>query len=166
MKQSNFVRAAQPSMYVTFLKRFAHLLENVWGSTDCNELNELSAFVSMRLGCSGLGIRSALCFEACLSQSTDPNICSIVATSVSLASTCTALCWVPIHKPHTNISTCLEPNSSQYMKSFHHNFQPIGKNSLRTYFWRLKIAFLCVCARMCEVSKNRNEKGRSEGICR
>lgn len=92
------------------------------GSTDCNELNELSAFVSVRLGCSGPGVRSALCTEASLGQTTDPNVCSIMATSVSLASTCMALCWVPIHKPHTNISTCFEPNSSQYMKSFHHSF--------------------------------------------
>lgn len=120
--EAKFIRAAQPSTHVTFLKGFTHPLENVWGSAGCNELNELSAFVSMRLGCSGPGIRSALCVEACLGQSTDLNICSIVATSVSLASTCTALCWVPIHKPHTNISTCLEPNSSQYMKSFHHSF--------------------------------------------
>lgn len=145
MKQSKFIRAAQPSTPVTFLKEFAHPMENIWGSADCNELNGLSAFVSMRPGCSGQGIRSALCIEACLGQSSDPNICSIVATSVSLASTCTALCWVPIHKPHTNISTCLEPNSSQYMKSFHCSFWPIGKNSLLTYFQRLKIAFVCVC---------------------
>lgn len=36
-------------MHLIFLKEFAHLLENVWGSTDCSELNELSAFVSERL---------------------------------------------------------------------------------------------------------------------
>lgn len=160
MKQSQFILAAQPSAHVTFLKWLAYLLENVWGSTDCNELNELSAFFSMRLGCLGLGIRSALCTGACLCQLTDPNICSFMATSVSLASTCMALCWVPIHKPHTNISTCLEPNARQYMKSFHHSFLSNRKKFSINLFLEVKnsiFACVCMCVRLPKTEMRKTE---------
>lgn len=82
MKKNTFICATQPSPRVMFLKGFAPLLENAWGLANFSEQNEISTFVSVRLCCSRLGTRSALCTEACSGQLTDPYICSIVATSV------------------------------------------------------------------------------------
>lgn len=53
-------------------------------SAGCNELNELPALVSMRLGCSGLPVRSALYIELCLGQLMDPSILSTMASSAPL----------------------------------------------------------------------------------